>query len=109
MQKCISSRLLTSLILSLAMGSVCAQNFAGNRLERMDRGEVDAGFADNTDTAIQKNTVRVISTVSGNVAITDPAAVIATNKNALLARQFIGDALSPAGPAVLEQYGFIKT
>ena len=109
MQKCISSRLLASLILSLAMGSVCAQNFAGNRLERMARGEVDAGFADNTDTAIQKNTVRVISTVPGNVAITGPAAVIATNKNELLAQQFIDDALSPAGPAVLEQYGFIKT
>lgn len=77
-------------------------------LDYVARGEVDAGFVYNTDAAIQKNKVRVVSTVPSTVAITYPAAVIATSKNAALAQQFINYTLSPAGQAVLGQYGFMK-
>ena len=52
--------------------------------------------------------MRVVSTVPSTVAITYPAAVIATSKHAVLAQQFIDYTLSPAGQAVLGQYGFMK-
>ena len=77
-------------------------------LDYVARGEVDAGFVYNTDAAIQKNKVRVVSTVPSTVAITYPAAVIASSKNAALAQQFINFTLSSAGQAVLGQYGFMK-
>jgi molybdate transport system substrate-binding protein len=77
-------------------------------LDYVARGEVDAGFVYNTDAAIQKNKVRVVSAVPSTVAITYPAAVIATSKNAALAQQFIDYIRSPAGQAVLGQYGFTK-
>ena len=77
-------------------------------LDYVARGEVDAGFVYNTDAAIQKNKVRVVSTVPSTVAITYPAAVISSSKNAALAQQFIDFTLSSAGQAVLGQYGFMK-
>lgn len=77
-------------------------------LDYVARGEVDAGFVYNTDAAVQKDKVRVMSTVPSAVAITYPIAAVAVSKNAVLAQQFINYTVSPAGQAVLGRYGFLK-
>lgn len=77
-------------------------------LDYVARGEVDAGFVYNTDAAIQKDKVRVVTTVPSETAITYPIATIASSKNGELGRHFIDYTLSTAGKAVLAKYGFLK-
>lgn len=77
-------------------------------LDYVARGEVDAGFVYNTDAAIQKAKVRVVTTVPTETAIRYPIAAIARSPHGELARQFIDFTLSADGQAVLGQYGFLK-
>jgi molybdate transport system substrate-binding protein len=75
-------------------------------LDYVARGEVDAGFVFGTDAAVMPDRVKVALTVPTQTPISYPIARVAQSKHAAEADQFIAFVLSPAGQAVLAQYGF---
>jgi molybdate transport system substrate-binding protein len=75
-------------------------------LDYVARGEVDAGFVYGTDAALMKDKVRVAFTVPLDVPISYPIARGGAAADPLEASRFVDFVLSPAGQAVLAQYGF---
>jgi molybdate transport system substrate-binding protein len=85
--------------------------FAENVRQALDyvaRGEVDAGFVYTTDAATQKTGVREAFRPADDTyrPVTYPAAVVATSKQAELARAFLDLLVSQEGQAVLGRLGF---
>lgn len=77
-------------------------------LDYVARGEVDAGFVYATDAALMKDKVRVALRVPLADPVSYPIAPLAASANGAEAQRFVGYVLSPAGQAVLAQYGFRK-
>jgi molybdate transport system substrate-binding protein len=77
-------------------------------LDYVARGEVDAGFVYATDAAIMPDTVKVAFEVPLDIAISYPIAKTVTSANSTAAESFIAYVLSPAGQAILNNYGFQK-
>jgi molybdate transport system substrate-binding protein len=75
-------------------------------LDYVSRGEVDAGFVFGTDAAVMPDKVKVALTVPTTTPITYPIAQVEGSKHAADAQSFIAFVLSPAGQAVLAEYGF---
>jgi molybdate transport system substrate-binding protein len=75
-------------------------------LDYVARGEVDAGFVYGTDAAVMKDRVKAAFEVPLDVAIAYPVARTAAAADPAEAQRFVGFVLSPAGQAVLAQYGF---
>jgi molybdate transport system substrate-binding protein len=77
-------------------------------LDYVARGEVEAGFVYATDAAVMKDKVNVAFNVPLNAPIIYPIAVASGTTHAKEARRFIEFVCSPAGQAILGQYGFLK-
>ena len=75
-------------------------------LDYVARGEVDAGFVYATDAKLMPQQVKVALRVPLDVDILYPIASIAGSTHTGEAKRFIDFVLSPAGQAVLRQYGF---
>ncbi|WP_153076625.1 molybdate ABC transporter substrate-binding protein [Paraburkholderia bonniea] len=75
-------------------------------LDYVARGEVDAGFVFGTDAALMPQRVKVVLTVATPTPITYPLAQVAGSRQPALAQAFIAFVRSPAGQALLSQYGF---
>ncbi|MES2016682.1 MAG: molybdate ABC transporter substrate-binding protein [Pseudomonadota bacterium] len=75
-------------------------------LDYVARGEVDAGFVYATDAALMKDKVRLAFGVALDMPLLYPIAPLAASTNGAEAQRFIDFVMSPAGQAVLRQYGF---
>lgn len=75
-------------------------------LDYVARGEVDAGFVYNTDAALMKDKVKVLKVVPTQEPVSYPIAVMKSSKNKAEAKRFADYVRSPAGQAVLVDYGF---
>lgn len=77
-------------------------------LSYVERGEVDAGFVFATDAAIMKDKVKVVQSVATPEPVVYPIALVRRDGRAPEAADFLKYVVSPAGQAVLAQYGFAK-
>jgi molybdate transport system substrate-binding protein len=90
---------------SLSAKAINTQNVRQS-LDYVARGEVDAGFVYGTDAAVMKDRVKVAFEVPLDAAVAYPVARTAASADPAEARRFVDFVLSPAGQAVLAQYGF---
>lgn len=75
-------------------------------LEAVASGDADAGFVYATDIALAGKRVRVVETLAVQTPIRYPATVVASSREAALAREFIAFLNQPAARAVFTRHGF---
>jgi|GEM_PF-123440 len=76
-------------------------------LEKVEKGEVDAGFVYMTDAkAAQPCTIKVIASVPVNTTISYPIAVVSSSEHKEKAQKFIDFVTGEEGQKILEKYGF---
>lgn len=92
---------------AVAAKAITTQNVR-QALDYVARGEVDAGFVYATDAALMKNKVRVAFSVPLTAPLSYPLAPTAASTNGAEAKRFVAHVMSPAGQAVLAQFGFGK-
>jgi molybdate transport system substrate-binding protein len=92
---------------ALEAKAIATQNVR-QALDYVARGEVDAGFVYATDAALVKNKVKVAFGVALDAPVSYPAAPLAASANGAEAKRFVAFLVSPAGQAVLANYGFRK-
>lgn len=77
-------------------------------LDYVVRGEVQAGFVYGTDAKQGGEKVRIVEEMQGKTRVTYPIAVLERSKEKKDAQAFVDFVVSPAGQAILAEYGFSK-
>jgi len=77
-------------------------------LDYVARGEVEAGFVYRTDALLMPDKVDIRFTATGHEPVTYPLAVVATSRQAALAKDFAAFVLGAEAQAVLARNGFAR-